>query len=158
MVDELSVVLLVEVVVVVWVVVELVSGVVDWLGEVEGDVEVLGVDCELLGELDVLCAATQTADSSRIAVIRYSFLICVLLVLSACISCGPLRVVGSSAIKLDRELADGFALKRGAKGKKQSCARSQLSSRAAAGHRSVRAQEKVPKSSELRLPSALPRF
>jgi hypothetical protein len=56
-------------------VLELVSGVVDWVGEVEeGDV-VLGVDCELLGELDVLCAATQTADSSRIAVIKYSFLI-----------------------------------------------------------------------------------
>ena len=47
---------------------------------VEGDVVELGVvDWELLGELDVLCAATQTADSNRIAVIRYSFLICVLL-------------------------------------------------------------------------------
>jgi len=57
----------------------LVSGVVDWPDEVEGEVEVLGVDCELLGELDVLCAATQTADSNRIAVIKYSFLICVLL-------------------------------------------------------------------------------
>jgi hypothetical protein len=71
-------------------VVELVSGVVDWLGEVdEGDVDVLGVvDCEL-GELDVLCAATQTADSSRIAVIRYSFLILFPPILPACISCGP---------------------------------------------------------------------
>ena len=57
-----------------------VLGVVDWLDGIEGDVEVLGVvDCELLGELDVLCAATQTADSNRIAVIKYSFLICVLL-------------------------------------------------------------------------------
>jgi hypothetical protein len=68
---------------------------VDWLDEVDGSVEVeleeegvvdcepvdcvvvvlLVDDCEL-GELDVLCAATQTADSSRIAVIRYAFLIC----------------------------------------------------------------------------------
>jgi hypothetical protein len=92
--DELSLVLVVEVVVVVCVVLEVVSGVVDWLG----DVVVLGVvDCELLGEVDVLWAATQTADSSRIAVIRYSFFICVLLILPACISCGPFRVVGSSA-------------------------------------------------------------
>ena len=59
---------------------------VDWPGEVEGEVEVLGVvDCELLGELGVLCAATQTADSNRIAVIKYSFLICVLLYFPACI-------------------------------------------------------------------------
>lgn len=36
-------------------------------------------DCEL-GALDVLCAATQTADSSRIAVIRYTFLIVFLLI------------------------------------------------------------------------------
>jgi hypothetical protein len=89
------------VVCVVVVVVEVVSGVVDcWLGKVEdGDVEegvdwefvVSGVvddgdadcvlvvllvddDCEL--GVDVLCATTQTADSSRIAVIRYAFLIC----------------------------------------------------------------------------------
>ena len=81
---------------------EVVSGVVGcWLGIVEdGDVEegfdwgfVSGVvddgdvDCEPvelvdgceLGEVDVLCAATQTADSSRIAVIRYAFLILFLL-------------------------------------------------------------------------------
>jgi hypothetical protein len=88
-------------------VVELVSGVVDWLGEVEegdvvlgvdcvllgeleeGDV-VLGVDCELLGELGVLCAATQTADSNRIAVIRYTFFICVLLILPACNKLRPI--------------------------------------------------------------------
>jgi hypothetical protein len=65
-------------------VVELVSGVVDCVDGVEGDVVVLGVDCELLGELGVLCAATQTADNNKIAVIRYTFLICVLLILSAC--------------------------------------------------------------------------
>jgi hypothetical protein len=80
-VDELSLEVEVEVAEL-WLVVEFVSGVVvDWLDELEeGDVDVLGVvDCELLGELDVLCAATQTADSSRIAVIRYNFFICVLL-------------------------------------------------------------------------------
>jgi len=155
MVDELSVVLLVEVVVVVWVVVELVSGVVDWLGEVEGDVEVLGIDCELLGELDVLCAATQTADSSRIAVIRYSFLIFVLLILSARISCGPLRVVGSSAVKLDRQLARGFALKKlGPKGKKQSCGSFELSRRGAAKNKNE--GRRCPKVSEPGLRSVLP--
>jgi len=64
-----------------------VSGVVDWPDEVEGELDVLGVvDCELLGELDVLCAATQTADSNRIAVIKYSFLICVLLYFPAALA------------------------------------------------------------------------
>jgi hypothetical protein len=84
--------------VVVWVVVELVSGVADWPddvddgdvddgevddGEVEdGDVEDGGVDCcelvsgvvdgdELLGEV---CATAQTADNNRIAVIKNVFL------------------------------------------------------------------------------------
>lgn len=71
----------------VWVVVELVSGVAGfWLGEVDvGDVDccvlVSGVvDCGVLGEV---CAAAQAADSSRIAVIKNVFLIYVLLVLSA---------------------------------------------------------------------------
>ena len=92
--------------------VELVSGVVDWLGEVEdGDCVVLGVvDCELLGEVDVLCAATQTADSNRIAVIRYSFFILDPPILPACISCGPLRVFGSSANDLDMQMGRRFAL------------------------------------------------
>ena len=71
-------------VVVVWVVVELVSGVVDWLlGEVDdGDVDDGDVDCcelasgvvdcgELLGEV---CATAQTADNNRIAVIKDVFL------------------------------------------------------------------------------------
>ena len=52
-------------------------------------VELLVDDCEL-GELDVLCAATQTADSSRIAVIRYAFLIWFLLYIRPADSCGPL--------------------------------------------------------------------
>jgi hypothetical protein len=74
-------------VVVVWVVLELVSGVVDWVGEVddgevdEGDVDDGDVDCcelvsgvvgdELLGEV---CATAQTADNNRIAVIKDVFL------------------------------------------------------------------------------------
>ena len=56
-------------VVVVWVVVELVSGVVD------GD--------ELLGEV---CATAQTADNNRIAVIKDVFLMYFLLVYSACLT------------------------------------------------------------------------
>ena len=72
-------------VVVVWVVVELLSGVVDWLlGEADdGDVDDGDVDCcelasgavdcgELLGEV---CATAQTADNNRIAVIKDVFLI-----------------------------------------------------------------------------------
>jgi hypothetical protein len=64
-------------VVVVWVVVELASGVAGcWLGEVDdGDVCELApgvVDCgELLGEV---CATAQTADNNRIAVIKDVFL------------------------------------------------------------------------------------
>jgi hypothetical protein len=88
-------------VVVVWVVLELVSGVVDWVGEVDdgevddgevddgdvdgevddGDVDDGEVDCcelvsgvvgdELLGEV---CATAQTADNNRIAVIKDVFL------------------------------------------------------------------------------------
>ena len=71
-------------VVVVWVVVELLSGVVDWLlGEADdGDVDDGDVDCcelasgavdcgELLGEV---CATAQTADNNRIAVIKDVFL------------------------------------------------------------------------------------
>jgi hypothetical protein len=46
-------------------------GVVDWELEVDG--EVLLGDCELGDE--PVWATTQTADSSRIAVIRYAFLI-----------------------------------------------------------------------------------
>lgn len=118
MVEEELSVLVVEVVVVVWVVVELVSGVVDWLGEVEGDVAVLGVDCVLLGELDVLCAATQTADSSRIAVIRYSFFILCPPNTFGLHQLRPLRVVGSSAIQLDRQETHGFAPKTSREGKK----------------------------------------
>lgn len=68
---------------------DVVSGVVDCVPEVDGEV-VLGllvvVDCELLCELvsgvvlcdvdgELLWATTQTADSNRIAVIRYTFLI-----------------------------------------------------------------------------------
>lgn len=67
-------------VVVVWVVVELVSGAAGcWLGEVDdGDVDCCelasgAVDCgELLGEV---CATAQTADNNRIAVIKDVFLI-----------------------------------------------------------------------------------
>jgi hypothetical protein len=66
-------------VVVVWVVVELVSGAAGcWLGEVDdGDVGCCelapgAVDCgELLGEV---CATAQTADNNRIAVIKDVFL------------------------------------------------------------------------------------
>jgi len=75
-------------VVVVWVVVELVSGVVDWPDEVDdgevddGEVDDGDVDCcelvsgvvdgdELLGEV---CATAQTADNNRIAVIKDAFL------------------------------------------------------------------------------------
>jgi len=80
-------------VVVVWVVVELVSGVVDWPDEVDdgdvddgevddGEVDDGDVDCcelvsgvvdgdELLGEV---CATAQTADNNRIAVIKDVFL------------------------------------------------------------------------------------
>ena len=50
------------------------SGVVDWL---DGDVVDDGFAC--VPDDGVVCAATQTADNSRIAVIRYAFLICVLL-------------------------------------------------------------------------------
>ena len=117
--DELSLVLVVDVVVVVCVVLELVSGVVDWLGEVvEGDVVLGVVDCGLLGDVGVLCAATQTADRSRIAVIRYSFLIVCPPMLSACTSCGPLRRFGSSATDLDRRTMRRFALKQAVRGKK----------------------------------------
>jgi|SRR4051812_15557643 hypothetical protein len=80
-------------VVVVWVVLELVSGVVAWPDEVDdgevddgevddGDVDDGDVDCcelvsgvvdgdELLGEV---CATAQTADNNRIAVIKDVFL------------------------------------------------------------------------------------
>jgi hypothetical protein len=80
-------------VVLVWVVVELVSGVVDWPDEVDdgdvdegevddGDVDDGDVGCcelvsgvvdgeELLGEV---CATAQTADNNRIAVIKDVFL------------------------------------------------------------------------------------
>jgi len=72
-----------------WLEGDVVSGVVDWVPEVDGEV-VFGllvvVDCELLCELvsgvvlcdvdgELLWATTQTADSNRIAVIRYTFLI-----------------------------------------------------------------------------------
>jgi hypothetical protein len=63
-----------------------VSGAVLWVGEVcDGEVAD-GLDWSVDGccvaGLD--CATSQTLDSSRIDVIRYSFLICVLLILSAC--------------------------------------------------------------------------
>lgn len=90
--DALSVEVVVCVVVVC--VVEVESGAVAWLGE-EGE-----VDCELapgaagcvvLGELGVVCATAHTVDSSRIAVIRYTFLICVLLILPACRRLRPFK-------------------------------------------------------------------
>ena len=75
-------------VVVVWVVVELVSGVAGcWLGVVDdGDVDcwldVSGVaGCGVLG---VVCATAQAADSNRIAVIKKVFLICFLLYFWPC--------------------------------------------------------------------------
>jgi len=71
---ELSFEVCVVCVVVVWVVVELASGV---------------VDCGVLGEV---CATAQAADSNRIAVIRYVFLIYVLLVLSAFLTPASRRV------------------------------------------------------------------
>jgi hypothetical protein len=55
-------------------------GVVDWEPEVEGDV-LLGA-CEPDDD-EPVWATTQTVDSSRMAVIRYPFLIEILLVLSA---------------------------------------------------------------------------
>jgi hypothetical protein len=77
----LSVEVCVVCVVVVWVVVELLSGVAGcWLGEVDdGDVDCCElasgiVDC---GELGAVCATAQTADSNRIAVINNVFLMCV---------------------------------------------------------------------------------
>jgi len=90
-------------VVVVCVVVELVSGVVDcWLGEVDdGAVDccelVSGVvDCGVLGEV---CATAQAADSNRIAVIRNVFLIFyVLLVLSAFFTPASRRVKAALSI------------------------------------------------------------
>ena len=92
--------------VVVWVVVELVSG-TDWLGE--ADCGMLGEVCDVLGELGAVCATTQAVDSNRIAVIRYTFFI----------SCPPntfgphelrpLRVIGSSATDLDKAAPFWFA-------------------------------------------------
>jgi hypothetical protein len=74
----LSVEVCVVCVVVVWVVVELASGVAGcWLGEVDdGEVDCCElasgiVDCGVLGEV---CATAQTADSNRIAVIKDVFL------------------------------------------------------------------------------------
>jgi hypothetical protein len=79
-------------VVLVWVVVELVSGVVDWPDDDDGDVDDGEVDdgevddgdvdcCELVsgvvdGEelLGEVCATAQTADNNRIAVIKDVFL------------------------------------------------------------------------------------
>lgn len=65
-------------VVVVCVVVDVEPG-VDWLGEVdEGAVCELAsgvAGCDVLGVLGVVCATAHTADSNRIAVIRYTFLI-----------------------------------------------------------------------------------
>ncbi|HEY4676228.1 MAG TPA: hypothetical protein VIJ01_03660 [Candidatus Angelobacter sp.] len=102
-------------VVVVWVVVELVSGVVDWPDEVDdgdvddgevddgdvcdgevddGDVEDGDVDCcELVSGvvdgdelLGEVCATAQMADNNRIAVIKDVFLMYFLLVYSACLT------------------------------------------------------------------------
>jgi hypothetical protein len=95
---SIDVLLLLEVwvvcVVVVWVVVELVSGC--WLGEVDdGDVDCceLGsgvVDCGVLGEV---CATAHAADSNRIAVIRNVFLIFYVLLVSSAFLTPALRRV-----------------------------------------------------------------
>ena len=58
-------------------------GVVDWEPEVDDGAVLLVGACELDDE--PVWATTQTADSSRMAVIRYPFLIEILLVLSACL-------------------------------------------------------------------------
>ena len=100
-------------VVVVWVVVELASGVAGcWLGEVDdGDVDgcwlASGVDdCgELLGEV---CATAQTADNNRIAVIKDVFLMYVPPGLFGLRDSG-LEKSGSSARDLDHALTCKFA-------------------------------------------------
>jgi hypothetical protein len=100
-------------VVVVWVVLELVSGVADCpLGEVDdgdvddGEVEDGDVDCcelapgvvdcgELLGEV---CATAQTADNNRIAVIKDVFLMYVPPGFSALLAPGLRRVEAALGI------------------------------------------------------------
>ncbi|HEY2499515.1 MAG TPA: hypothetical protein VGK24_20835 [Candidatus Angelobacter sp.] len=82
---ELSVEVWVVCVVVVWVVVSGVAGC--WLGEVDdGDVDDGDVDC---GEPGEVCATAQTADNNRIAVIKYVFLIYVLLEFLGLLDSGP---------------------------------------------------------------------
>jgi hypothetical protein len=109
-------------VVVVWVVVELVSGVVDWPDEVDdgevddGEVDDGEVDCcelvsgvvdgdELLGEV---CATAQTADNNRIAVIKDVFLMYVSSWFLGLRDSG-LEKSGSSAKDLDHLFNRGFA-------------------------------------------------
>ena len=115
-------------VVVVWVVVELVSGVEDcWLGEVD-DGEVDGdVDCcELVsgvvdcGELGEVCATAQAADSNRIAVIRNVFLIYVPPGIFGLLNSG-LEKSKSSAKDLDNGATRRFALIDTVEGRKESC-------------------------------------
>jgi len=103
--DELSVEVCVVCVVVVCVVVELASG--NWLGEVCDGADVDGVDGlpEVLG--DVVCATTHTDDRSRIAVIRFAFLIFFLLVHGP--FCPALRN-GSSATKIRYRSYSGVCL------------------------------------------------
>lgn len=86
-------------VVVVCVVLELESG-VDWLGEV--DCCVLGDVCDVLGEVGAVCATTQAVDSSRIAVIRYTFFISNPPNTFSQHELRPLKVIGSSAKHLDK--------------------------------------------------------
>ena len=113
-------------VVVVWVVVELVSGVVDWPEEVDdgdvddgevddGEVDDGDVDCcelvsgvdgdELLGEV---CATAQTADNNRIAVIKDVFLMYVSSWFLGLRDSG-LEKSGSSAKNLDHLFTCRFA-------------------------------------------------
>jgi len=68
-----------DVVVVLWVVVEL-SGALDWGGRLDGELAPGVDDCGMLGDV---CATAQTAESIRIAVIKKVFFIYVLLDFSA---------------------------------------------------------------------------
>jgi hypothetical protein len=121
-------------VVVVWVVVELVSGVVDWPDEVDdgdvddGEVDDGGVDCcelvsgvvdgdELLGEV---CATAQTADNNRIAVIKAVFLMYVSSWFLGLRDSG-LEKSGSSAKDLDHLFTCRFASVGSGEIKNESC-------------------------------------
>ena len=59
-----------ELAVAVWVVEVLESGALDCGGMLDGELAPGVVDCGELGELGVLCATAQTADSSNVAVIK----------------------------------------------------------------------------------------